>query len=183
MKRRDFLKRSGIAIAGISILKNSIIKANGVESHSKVKIFSLNDETLRIKVVNKSAFPIKDVMLFGAEKDFIDANLNKNITISVSESSHIKIKTGLLQSPIHISGLKYEVTTFEQFNNILYFISEAGSRMVTEPLYPLKYRSSRDLLDTQIDIPLFEYLATANTYMKFDIRGNETVIFTFGIIK
>ena len=142
-----------------------------------------NDRTLTVSVVNATASAVSDVVIFGAVKDLTDANLNANITITVSESSHLKVKTELLQNPFRILGVKYSVTTTAQFSNTLTLTEETSTGgLISRIWQPLNYRSAQNNLLIPINAPAFELLVTANTYIKFDIQGRETVNFTFGII-
>ena len=148
------------------------------------EVLDPNDRTLTVEVVNASASAIADVMIFGAVEDLTDANKNGSITISVSESSHLKVKTELLQNPFRILGLKYTVTTTAQFSNSLTLTEETSTGgLISRKFQPLNYRSAQNNVSTQIDAPSFELLVTANTYIKLTLAASETVTFTFTLVE
>lgn len=148
------------------------------------EVLDPNDRTLTITVVNASASAITGVVIFGSVNDLTDANLNANITITVSESSHLKLKTELLQNPIRILGLKYSVTTTAQFSNTWTLTEEMSTGgLISRIFQPLNYRSAQNNISTQIDAPSFELLVTANTYFSLTIAGSETVTFTFTLVE
>lgn len=183
MKRRNFLKIGGIAVAGIPVLNSVIAQSKEIELPSQELpksgyIFDKDDRTLTIKVVNKSFKPIKDVVLFGSLYDLIGLKQNNNIKITILESTHLTIKEELLLSPIHLLGLEYLTTSYRQLENEIKLMDGEIVYSLFEPLY---WRSAQDMVENHIDVPQFELLVTANTYMKFDIQGRETVKFTFGI--
>jgi hypothetical protein len=148
------------------------------------EVLDPNDRTLTITVVNASVSAITSVRIFGAVKDLTDANKNASITITVAESSHLQVKTELLQNPFRILGLKYTVTTAAQFNYPLTLVEERSTGGLISRLWqPLNYRSAQNTLTTQIDAPTFEFLVTANSYFTFTLAGSETVTFTFTIVE
>lgn len=143
-----------------------------------------NDRTLTVTVVNATASAVSGVVIFGAVKDLTDANLDANITITVSESSHLKVKTELLQNPFRILGLKYSVTTTAQFSNTLTLTEETSTGgLISRIWQPLNYRSAQNNISTQIDAPSFELLVNANTYISLSLAGSETITFTFTLVE
>jgi hypothetical protein len=48
---------------------------------------------------------------------------------------------------------------------------------------PLNFRSAQNTLTTQIDIPTFEMLVGATSYITFTINASETATFTFTIVE
>ena len=151
---------------------------------ANAQVLDPNDRTLTITVVNASVSQIANVMIFGSVKDLTDANKNSNVTITVAESSHLEVKTELLQNPFRILGLKYTVTTAAQFSNALTLFEEASTGgLISRPFQPLNYRSAQNNITTQIDAPSFEFLVTSRNYFTFSIIGSETVTFTFTIVE
>lgn len=148
------------------------------------EVLDPNDRTLTVTVVNASVSAITSVMVFGAVKDLTDANLNAAVTITVAESSHLQVKTELLQNPFRILGLKYSVTTAAQFSNPLTLVEEKSTGGLIQRYWqPLNYRSAQNQITTQIDSPAFEFLVTSNSYFTFTIAASETVTFTFTIVE
>ena len=149
---------------------------NGVEE------LDPNDKTLTVKVVNASTSAAATATIFGSVFDLTDANLSSNITITVSESSHLKVKTELLLNPFRIVGLKYVVTTVAQLSNVLSLFEEKSTGGLIKRLWqPLNFRSAQNEITTQIDAPSFELLVTANTYIQLSLAASETVTFTFSL--
>ena len=148
------------------------------------QVLNPNDRTLTVSVVNASVSAITNVMIFGAVKDLTDANLNGAVTITIAESSHLQVKTELLQNPFRILGLKYVVTSVGQFNNSLTLTEEKSTGSIHSVQWqPLNFRSAQNQITTQIDAPSFEFLVTANTYFTFTLAASETVTFTFTIVE
>lgn len=159
------------------------MNANGA-GNGGYEVLDPNNRTLTIKVVNASVSQIANVMLFGSVKDLTDSTKNSNITITVAESSHLQVKTELLQNVFRIVGLKYVVTTVAQFSNTLFFYEEDSTGgLIKRPWQPLNHRSAQNTITTQIDALDFEFLCTANTYLLFNLAGSETVTFTFTIVE
>jgi len=148
------------------------------------EVLDPNDRTLTVTVVNASVSAIASVMIFGAVKDLTDATKNAQITISVAESSHLQVKTELLQNPFRILGLKYTVTAAAQFSNpITLYEAKSTGGLISRVWQPLNYRSAQNTLTTQIDAPSFEFLVSANSYMTLTVNGSETISFTFTIVE
>ena len=148
------------------------------------EVLDPNDRTLTITVVNASVSAIANVMIFGAVKDLTDANLNAAVTITVAESSHLQVKTELLQNPFRILGLKYVVTSVAQFSNTLTLVEERSTGgLISRIWQPLNFRSAQNQITTQIDAPSFEFLVSANGYFTFTIAASETVTFTFTLVE
>jgi len=160
--------------------ENNYMNAAG----GNAQVLDPNDRTLTISVVNASVSAITGVQIFGAVKDLTDANKNGAVTITVAESSHLQVKTELLQNPFRILGMKYTVTTAAQFNNSLTLVEETSTGgLISRKWQPLNYRSAQNQITTQIDAPSFEFLVTANSYFTFTLAASETVTFTFTIVE
>ena len=141
-----------------------------------------NDRTLTITVTNASSSASKVARIFGSTKDLTDANKDSNITIAVAESSHLTVKTELLQNPFRIKGLKYSVTTANQFANTISIFEESSTGGLSKRVWQaLNYRSAQNQLTTQIDAPDFELLVNAKTYFDVSLRPSEVITFTFTI--
>jgi len=141
-----------------------------------------NDRTMTITVANANTTTAKTVRLFGAVKDLTDATKDSDITITVSESSHLQVKTELLQNPFRIKGLKYSVANAGQFSNTISIFEESSTGGLSKRIFQaLNYRSAQNNLSTQIDAPDWELLVSAKTYIELSINASETVTFTFTI--
>lgn len=141
-----------------------------------------NDRTLTITVANANTASAKTARIFGATKDLTDANKDSDITITVAESSHLIVKTELLQNVFRIKGFKYSVTTAGQFSNTISIFEESSTGGLTKRIWqPLNYRSAQNQLTTQIDAPDFELLVSAKTYVEVSLKASETITFTFTI--
>lgn len=156
---------------------------NAVSGQGAAETLDPNDRTWTISVVNSDT-AAHSAMLFGAAKDLTDATLDSRVTITVTESSHLIVKTGLLSTPVRILGLKYTVTTAAQFSNALTLADQTSTGALTSRNWqPLNYRSSQNTLTTQIDAPTFEMLVSSTSYITFTINASETVTFTFTIVE
>ena len=143
-----------------------------------------NDRTLTIQVVNANTVSTSAIRIFGAAYDLTDANLPAGVTVTVSESSHLQVKTELLTTPVRILGLKYTVTTAAQFSNGLTLVDRTSTGALNQRQWqPLNYRSAQNQLTTQIDAPTFEMLVSATSYIEFTLAASETVTFTFTIVE
>lgn len=142
-----------------------------------------NDRTWTITVANSDT-AAHTAMIFGAQKDLTDATKDARITITVTESSHLQVKTGLLSVPVRILGLKYTVTTAAQFSNALTLVDETSNGALNQRKWqPLNYRSAQNTLTTQVDAPTFEMLLSSTSYITFTVNASETVTFTFTIVE
>lgn len=148
------------------------------------EVLDPNDRTWTITVVNAATVVKTSVMIFGAIKDLTDATKDGSVTITVAESSHLRVKTELLTAPVRILGLKYTVTNASQFNYPLSLYDETSTGAETKRLWqPLNYRSAQNQLTTQIDAPTFELLVSASTYITFTLGASETVTFSFTLVE
>ena len=84
-----------------------------------------NDRTMTVTIANANTSTAKTARIFGAVKDLTDANLDADLTITVAESSHLEVKTELLQNPFRIKGLKYSVANATQFSNTISIFEES----------------------------------------------------------
>jgi hypothetical protein len=158
--------------------------ANGSVVPATQETLDSNDRTWTIKVVNSSSAAAKTATIFGAMYDLTDALLDGNVAVTVAESSHLQVKTGLLMQPVRILGLKMTVVSATQFSNVLNIYSAHSTGALDKRLFqPLNYRSAQNQLTTQIDAPSFELLCNANTYIQFTINASETVTLIFTIVE
>ena len=156
----------------------------GVGPVRNAEVLDPNDRTWTVNVANANTVSTGAIRIFGSAKDLTDANLPAGITITVSESSHLQLKTELLTTPVRILGLKYTVTTAAQFNNTLTLIDETSNGAQNRRVWqPLNYRSAQNQITTQIDAPSFEMLLSATTYIEFALAASETVTFTFTLVE
>jgi hypothetical protein len=147
------------------------------------EVLDPNDRTWTISCANSDT-AAHSVMIFGAAKDLTDATLDARVTITVTESSHLILKSGLFGGPVRILGLKYTVTTAAQFSNALTLIDETSTGALNQRKWqPLNYRSAQNTLTTQIDAPTFEMLVSSTSYITFTLNASETVTFTFTIVE
>ena len=138
-----------------------------------------NDRTMTITIVNANTASAKTARLFGSVKDLTDANKDADITITVAESSHLEVKTELLQNLFRIKGMKYSVTNATQFSNTLSIYEEASTGGLQKRVFqPLNYRSAQNNLVTQIDAPDWELLVNAKTYIDVSVNASESITFT-----
>lgn len=168
---------------GITYGRNShnAVAGAGVRN---AEVLDPNDRTWTVNVANANTVSTGSIRIFGAAIDLTDANLPAGITITVSESSHLQLKTELLTTPVRILGLKYTVTTAAQFNNTLSLVdATSNGANNTRVWQPLNYRSAQNQITTQIDAPNFELLLSATTYIQFALAASETVTFTFTIVE
>jgi hypothetical protein len=158
--------------------------AGGTVVAASQEILDPNDRTWTIKVVNSSSATAYTATIFGSVYDLTDANLNGNLAVTVSESTHLKVKTEVLLQPVRILGLKMTVVSATQFSNVLSIYDETSTGAMEKRLFqPLNYRSAQNQLTTQIDAPSFELLVKATTYIQFSVNASETVTFTFTIVE
>jgi hypothetical protein len=147
------------------------------------EVLDPNDRTWTITCENNDTAS-KSVMIFGAAKDLTDATLDTRVHITVTESSHLILKSGLFGAPVRILGLKYTVTTAAQFSNALTLVDETSTGALNQRKWqPLNYRSAQNTLTTQIDAPTFEMLVSCTSYITFTLNASETVTFTFTIVE
>lgn len=143
-----------------------------------------NDRTWTVVVTNASSAASKTARVFGAEKDLTDATLDANVTVTVSESTHLRLKTSLLFQSVRILGMKMTVTSASQFSNVISFYDEQSTGALDKRLFaPLTYRAAQNNLTTQIDAPSFQLLLKPTTYIEFTINASETVTFIFNIVE
>jgi len=158
--------------------------ANGAVQGASSETLDPNDRTWTVVVVNASSAASKTARIFGAEKDLTDASLDANVSITVSESTHLRLKTSLLFQAVRIVGLKMTVTAASQFSNVISFYDEQSTGALDKRLFaPLTYRAAQNTLTTQIDAPSFELLLKPTTYVEFTINASETVTFVFNIVE
>lgn len=152
-------------------------------SFAAVEVLDPNDRTWTITVANSDT-AAHSAMLFGAAKDLTDATLDSRVTITVTESSHLEVKSEILGAPVRILGLKYTVTSAAQFSNALTLVDSTSTGALNQRKWqPLNYRSAQNTLTTQVDAPTFEMLVSSTSYITFTINASETVTFTFTIVE
>jgi hypothetical protein len=149
------------------------------------EVLDPNDRTWTVQVVNGSSTVGVTAIVFGAIYDLTDTvNTAAGVTVTVSESSHLQVKTELLQQPVRILGMKMTVTSATQFSNVLTLIDKKSTGAEEKRLFqPLNYRSAQNQITTQIDAPSFELLLSGSTRIEFTINKSETVTFTFTIVQ
>ncbi len=159
--------------------------ANGAPAQANSEILDPNDRTWTVSVTNGSSTVAVTAIIFGANYDLTDvANTAAGVTVTVSESSHLQVKTELLSQPVRILGMKMTVVSATQFNNVLSLYDRKSTGAEEKRLFqPLNYRSAQNQITTQIDAPSFELLLTASTRIEFTINKSETVTFTFTIVQ
>lgn len=157
--------------------------APAVASNSEV--LDPNDRTWTIAVANGSSTVSALAIVFGAIYDLTDTlNTAAGVTVTVSESSHLQVKTELLSQPVRILGLKMTVTSATQFSNVISLYDQKSTGAQEKRLFqPLNYRSAQNQITTQIDAPSFELLLTSSTRFEFTINKSEVVTFTFTIVQ
>lgn len=168
---------------GVQYARPPFRNANGAIQRAASEQLDPNDRTWTVVVTN-AASTSKTATIFGAIYDLTDANLDSNVTVTVSESNHLRLKTGLLTQAVRILGLKMTVTAASQFSNVISLYDEQSTGALDKKLFqPLTYRAAQNTLTTQIDAPSFELLLKPSTYIQFTINGSETVTFVFNIVE
>lgn len=144
-----------------------------------------NDRTWTITATNGSSAASATATIFGAVKDLTDTlNTAAGVTVTVSESTHLQLKTEVLGQPVRILGMKMTVTNATQFSNVLSLYDTKSTGAEEKRLFqPLNYRSAQNQITTQIDAPAFELLVTPTMYIQFTLNASEVVTFTFTIVE
>jgi hypothetical protein len=177
----QFRNFDGIVYGGGNRYRNAVA---GQGAPMGAEVLDPNDRTWTVQVVNANTAATGNVVIFGSAKDLTDASLPSGVTVTVSESSHLTVKTELLTTPVRILGLKYTVTTAGQFSYPLTLVDETSTGAKNQRIWqPLNYRSAQNQLTTQIDAPTFEMLLSATSYISFTMAASETVTFTFTIVE
>lgn len=147
------------------------------------EVLDPNDRTWTVTCTNLLTVA-QTAIIFGSIKDLTDADMSGKVTIGVSESSHVKLKTEVLTQPVRILGMRMTVTTAAQFSNVLSLIDEKSTGAYEKRLFqPLNYRSNQQYIALQIDAMSFELLVTPSVYISFTINASEVVTFTFTIVE
>ena len=144
-----------------------------------------NDRTWTITATNSSSAASATATIFGAVKDLTDTlNTAAGVTVTVSESTHLQLKTEVLGQPVRILGMKMTVVSATQFSNVLSLYDGKSTGAEEKRLFqPLNYRSAQNQITTQIDAPAFELLVTPTMYIQFTLNASEVVTFTFTIVE
>src|SRR5665648_39759 len=88
--------RNAGGFEGVQYPRNFRNAGGGQYAPAASEVLDPNDRTWTMTVVN-AASTAKTAMLFGAIKDLTDVqNTANSITVSVSESSHLQLKSSLL---------------------------------------------------------------------------------------
>jgi hypothetical protein len=144
-----------------------------------------NDRTWTFSVTNGSSTVGVTAIIFGANYDLTDTrNTAAGVTVTVSESTHLQVKTETLSQPVRILGMKMTVVSATQFANVLNLYDLKSTGAEEKRIWqPLNYRSAQNQISTQIDAPSFELLVKPSTRIEFTINKSETVTFTFTIVQ
>jgi hypothetical protein len=157
----------------------------GAAVASAYEVLDPNDRTWTITATNSSSAASATATIFGAVKDLTDTlNTAAGVTVTVSESTHLQLKTEVLGQPVRILGMKMTVTSATQFSNVLSLYDQKSTGAEEKRLFqPLNYRSAQNQITTQIDAPAFELLVTPTMYIQFTLNASEVVTFTFTIVE
>jgi len=157
----------------------------GAAVASAYEVLDPNDRTWTITATNSSSAASATATIFGAVKDLTDTlNTAAGVTVTVSESTHLQLKTEVLGQPVRILGMKMTVTSATQFSNVLSLYDQKLTGAEEKRLFqPLNYRSAQNQITTQIDAPAFELLVTPTMYIQFTLNASEVVTFTFTIVE
>lgn len=160
-------------------------RADGGAAPANTEILDPNDRTWTVVVTNGSSTVGVTAIVFGANYDLTDTlNTAAGVTVTVSESSHLQLKTELLSQPVRILGMKMTVVSATQFSNVLYLYDRKSTGAEERRLFqPLNYRSAQNQITTQIDAPTFELLLTSSTRIEFTINKSEVVTFTLTVVQ
>lgn len=159
---------------------SSQYEINSLDLNKKWKNYRLlhldpNTRMITYYVKNKSDKPQK-VILFGSIKQAE----NKNLEITVSESSHEMLKLQLLNEIYFIKGMKMSVLFPSQFNNPFNLcVEDSAGHIETQIWKSTDPFSVRKNIPTQIDEPDFAFVAKNNSYIEFEINPKEKIAFSF----
>lgn len=136
-----------------------------------------NDRTWTFHITNKTDKK-QLVVLFGSTKHFV----NKNVKITVDESSHETIKSELLFATHFINHVKISAQNTSQLNNVLCLTEEMSTGgLISWTFLPFTYRPGQRNSLKQIDCPQFNFVARGSSYIEFEINPREKVVFVFTI--
>lgn len=170
---------------GITYPKRFHNAASAAANVGVQEVLDPNDRTWTVVVTNGSSTVGVTAIVFGANYDLTDTrNTAAGVTVTVSESSHLQVKTEILSQPVRILGLKMTVVSATQFSNVLYLYDLKSTGGEDRRLWqPLNYRSAQNQIATQIDAPSFDLLLKPSTRIEFTINKSEIVTFTFTIVQ
>lgn len=153
---------------------------NAVGAVSTAYGLNPNDRTLTFNIINSSTSAAATVRLFGASKDLTDATLPAGLTVNVLESSHLQVKTELLQNPFRILGLSMTVQNASQFTNT-WSIKKGNSTgsLQVNTFQPMTYRSPQNNIETMIQAMQFELIVDMYVYIEFSVNASENITITF----
>ena len=137
-----------------------------------------NDRTLTISVTNTTAED-QDVVIFGANEGLAPP---AGVLVEVAESSHNEVREESKSNPFKIVGMKLAVSDPLQFDHVL----EITTRSVTgykdrRPYQPRNATSPQNFSQHLIDDAAFEMDVTGRDALRFRIKANAKVTFTFTI--
>jgi hypothetical protein len=160
-------------------------RADGAPLAPAAEVLDPNDRTWTVVVTNGSSTVGVKAIVFGSNYDLTDTlNTAAGVTVTVSESSNLQVKTELLSQPVRILGLKMTAVSATQFNNVLSLFDLKSTGAEEKRLWqPLNYRSAQNQIATQVDAPSFQLLLSSSTRIEFIINKSEIVTFTFTIVQ
>jgi len=141
------------------------------------------DRTLVIEIALIDSTAIGVATLFGAALDLTEAtNTGNNVTVTIQETSHPKVKANILAGAIRINGGVLNTKTAAQLAKgiVVYKDGIAGDQAKTS-YYPLARRTSKDYTATQIDMIDFKQVIDMNTYFTYSLLAGESVSITLFI--
>jgi hypothetical protein len=121
----------------------------------------------------------KDVtaIVFGGNKYGVsNKQTEEGVNVFLLESSHAQVKSLSMQYPIKIHGLRYLTTTKQQlYSRILTIARETGDTLQTYPFQPIRYRTSNQIQECQINVDGFQLLINGDTRIEVPLIPNERV--------
>jgi hypothetical protein len=184
MDRRTFLTRFGMGVGAV-ILAPGIINSLIVKKDDKILQLEKVDHnwrhnTLFIRIINNNPIPT-EVMFFGIKHNLSDNFIPKGVKILIARYSILELNHIILANHIRILGLKMRVKKFDQFLNPFWIYKESPNGSLNSMLIqPFQYLKP-DYQTTRIDMPSFELLLTASTYLVTKVNANEQVDYEFTI--
>lgn len=137
-----------------------------------------NDRTLTVSVSNTSGDEA-DVIVFGGNENAAQA---AGVTVFVGESSHNEVREESKANPFKILGMKMSVSDPLQFDRVLRIVRRTSTGASFERVYqPRNATSPQNFSQQLIDDATFEMDVTGQDSLRFRIKPNTTVGFTFTI--
>lgn len=137
-----------------------------------------NDRTLTVVVKNEAEAEAEAIIFAGNE----GPPQIEGVTVTVEESSHKEVQEESKAHPFKIAGMKMSVSDPLQFDNVLKINRRTATGTNTVRVYqPRNATSPQNFTQQLIDDDNFEMDVTGQDSLRFVIKPNATVVFTFTI--